>query len=998
MKMSRLAALAVIALLYLPAATAAQDAGSSITGVARDTSGGVLPGVTVEAASPALIDKVRTAVTDSDGLYRIVDLRPGEYTVTFALAGFKTFRRERMALPANFTATVNGEMSVGAVEETITVSGQASIVDVQSTQQQAQFQRETLQAIPGTGRITGLANVIPGAALVSPTAYSVGGVDDTAQMRFRVHGAPEAEAVVDGTDQAIGSLVSGAFVYNQLTFQEVVVETGGISAERAVGGGAVNIVQRDGGNRFTGGMSYSFTTPGLVASNLNDELIARGVRQSASLKKHYDIAGAFGGPIKQNRLWFFASGRHGTTQLYQQGNYYNKLQDTTPWFYEPDLSRPAYTRPNTSDMTMRLTLQAARHRISSSTSSQPNCNCTFALLTTTGGVAAAPEAVADHVLDPQVISSTRWTYPASDRFLLEGGVTMQVQNQVNRREPETGLTAVQVLEQSTNYRYGSRALNVGNTGSYMFIPRSQNQGNFALSRVTASHRFKTGFEYRWVKTGDASKNTDPNQINQGMDYTFNNRVPVQVRIWAVPFAWQDHAVDKVIFVQDQWTIARLTMNIGARYNDVFQELDEVHLAAGPFVPERTLPRVPNFPHWRNLNPRLGGAYDVFGTGKTAVKASLGRYNLPIRATGLAAPQHSQSSFTSRAWNDSFFGAGDPRSGNFKPDCNLLNPEPNGECVGPWSDRNFGQNAVLTSHNAPDSVTGFNQQLYNWQGSVSLQHELRPGLGVNVGYFRTWYGNFLATDNLAVTPADYNEYCYAAPTDSRLGSVSGERICGLYDLNPAKFGQVDNLITQQSHYGKRSEIYNGVDLNINARFLHGGQLAGGVSIGRTATENCGVIDTPSTRYCKVTPPWSSGSQVKFLFVYPLPWSLQTSLIYQNFSGIPTGADTVISNAVIAPSLGRNLSGCAAGVAACNQNRTELLIAPLSRFEPRVQQVDLRFTRSVRFSGLKVNGNVDIANLLNTGNVLAVTERYGSAWLNVLQTIGGRMVKFSTQIDF
>ncbi len=140
-----------------------------------------------------------------------------------------------------------------------------------------------------------------------------------------------------------------------------------------------------------------------------------------------------------------------------------------------------------------------------------------------------------------------------------------------------------------------------------------------MSRVTTAHQFKAGFEYRYVKTGDASKNTDPNQINQGMDFVFNNRVPIQVRIWAVPFAWEDHAVEKVVFVQDQWTMDRLTLNLGVRYNDVFQDLDEVTLAAGPFVPERTLPYIPNFPHWRNLLPRMGGAYDLFGTGKTAVK-------------------------------------------------------------------------------------------------------------------------------------------------------------------------------------------------------------------------------------------------------------------------------------------------------------------------------------------------------------------------------------------
>ena len=277
----RLLSAVLLSLVFVQGAWAQQASG--IAGVVRDSASLPIPGVTVEAASPALIDKIRTAVTDSEGLYRIVDLRPGEYSVTFTLPGFRTFRRDGMVLPANFVATVNGDLSVGAIEETITVSGQAPLVDVQSTQQQSQFQRETLQAIPGTGRITGLANVIPGATLVAPTAYSVGGVDDTAQMRFRVHGAPEAEAVVDGTDQAIGSLVSGAFVYNQLTFQEVVVETGGISAERAVGGGAVNIVQRDGGNMFSGGMTYSFTSPDLIASNLSSE-------QRAALEKFAESA------------------------------------------------------------------------------------------------------------------------------------------------------------------------------------------------------------------------------------------------------------------------------------------------------------------------------------------------------------------------------------------------------------------------------------------------------------------------------------------------------------------------------------------------------------------------------------------------------------------------------------------------------------------------------------------------------------------------------------
>ena len=235
-------------LLVTPAAGWAQQASGSIGGVARDASGAVLPGVTVEAASPALIEKVRSTVTDGQGLYQIVDLRPGIYSVTFALPGFGTFKTEGLELATGFTATVNAELRVGSIEETVTVTAETPLVDTRNIRQQAQFSRQTLESIPGTGRLPGLYSVLPAAVLSQPTVYSVGAVNERVAANDSLHGAPLASPVIDGMNATVATLLQGVVVYNQLLFQEVVVETGGIGADRDSGGTQVNIVQRDGGN------------------------------------------------------------------------------------------------------------------------------------------------------------------------------------------------------------------------------------------------------------------------------------------------------------------------------------------------------------------------------------------------------------------------------------------------------------------------------------------------------------------------------------------------------------------------------------------------------------------------------------------------------------------------------------------------------------------------------------------------------------------------------
>jgi hypothetical protein len=982
--------LLVSALLLLPAAASAQ---SSITGVVRDTSGAVLPGVTVEASGPALIEGSRTTVTDNQGAYRIVDLRPGVYSVSFTLSGFSTLRREGLDLPAEFTATVNGELTVGSLEETITVSGEAPTVDLRSSRAQVQFAQETLQSLPGTGRLATLSAIIPGATLRRENDRGVGGLSDRTQTAYSVHGAPEAQPVVDGMNHQVASLTSGVFVYNQINIQEVVVETSGVGADRDTGGMQLNMIAKDGGNTFAGIATFAYVGPSLEMSNINDELLARHLDPDrvGSIKKFRDSAVALGGPIRRNRLWFFAAFREGVTQQFAENVYYNKLRQPASLLYEPDLSRPAYTDDYSRDVSIRFTWQASsKQRVVLANSIQPNCTCVFNLLNP--GTRRTPEASGPHHYNPHYLPSVSWTYPATTRILFEAGANAYIINQLDKREPGVSQNDIGITDQGLNLMYGNIPTRT--------LPRRQYQARLAVSRVTSSHTFKAGATVRQVRIGDIDKlGHDLWMHNGSITYRFRDGTPNQLTLTDAPWNFEESVRDLAVYAQDQWTVRRLTLNMGLRYSDARAWTPEQVLGAGFFVPERRFAPVDNVPHYRNLSPRVGFAYDLFGTGRTAVKASLGHY--PDRVIQASAnPAVNLTRSTSRNWTDT--------NTNYRPDCDLLNPSANGEC-GVWSNLNFGKANVETRY-ANDAQSGFNRQFDSWQGSVSVQHELQPGVALNVGYFRTWYGGFLATDNQLVTPADFDPFCINVPDDRRLPN-SGQQLCGLFDVSPSAFGLVDNLVTQASRYGKQTQVFNGVDMTVSARFAGSGQLSGGLSVGRTVTDNCYQNDDPSLlgqnavatyprtdAFCHLAPPWSAGTQVKLMAVYPLPWNIQTSAVYQNSPGIPITAQYVVSNAAIVPSLGRNLASCR-GAATCNANVTVDLIPPTVLFEPRLQQLDLRFSRIIPLGGTRrLRADIDVYNVLNVSNVLSMNTTYGSVWQDVRQILGGRLVRLGGQINF
>ena len=984
----------------------AQPGTSSIAGLVKDTTGAVLPGVTVEASSPALIEKLRTGITDGQGQYRIVDLRPGVYTVTFTLPGFRTVRRDNLELSANFTATVNADMVVGSLEETITVSAEARIVDARSSTQELVFSRTMMDALPAARQASRIINAYPAVRGTS----EVGGTSGEYVAPGHAHGSN----VIDTSYQLDGMGIQGAystgginymFYLNNGSVQEMAVEVGGMSAESQTGGIRFNVVPKEGGSTIKGLFLGAYSNSSLQGSNLTQSLIDRGVRDPNGLDKMWDINPGLGGPVFRDKLWFYAGFRHWGTYNTVAGVYYNLTPTGSK--YTPDFSRPAPWNQYLVEEDLRLTWQAApKHKVNLFFGNEYNNFMNG--LTNGGATDRSPEAHNFTEFKPNYVAQVSWSFPVTNRLLLEAGGTLAASRWYQIPAPGVSPNTSSLTEQNTNFTIRAAPNH---------LEFRTNNWNYrtSVSYVTGSHTFKTGmtFMHGFHNRNDrVSLNAHPGSMNLFM----LNGVPSQVTIWADPIPTIERLKGSLaLFTQDSWTRKRLTLNLGLRFETLDAYVPEQHLPAGRFIGARDFAPVDDTPNWKDLSPRTGAAYDVFGTGRTVVKASLGRY--PVGAgtssvTAVANPVNASVNSANRSWTD--------LNSDFVPDCNFSNPAANGEC-GPLSNLGFGSTVIRTRY-SDDFREGFNVRPYSWEGSLGLQHELLRGLGVGVAYFRRWYGNQRVDNNTLVKPTDYDPYCITAPTDPRLGSISGQQVCGFVDINPAKFGQFSTVIDRVSTYGKVVETFNGIDITVQARFANGAQISGGTASGKSAFDACDIvakgilptiagsldlttsaIQVGSQRFCQQESPFWGLTQVKLFGVYPLPWNLHASAMFQNLPGSVILASYVVTNAEVGPSLGRNLAGAA-------RNATVNLIPPGSRYEDRWSQLDVRFARTFRVGRTSLQGLFDVYNLLNSSATApapggfsgagagGVNTRYGPEWLKPLRTLPARMVKLGVQIDF
>ena len=986
--------------VFFPSIATAQG---SIGGVVKDAQGAVLPGVTVEATSPALIEKVRSVITDGTGQYQIVDLRPGTYSLSFMLTGFNVVKRDGILIAGSFAATVNVDLTVGSLNETITVTGASPTVDVQSTKRSNVIPAEVIDALPAARSQYLLAVLVPG-AIKSGGVQDVGGTRSMQITTFSIHGSRpfDQRLMINGmtSRNLLSSAWASNFVPDMGTAAEVVIDYSSGTSESVGGGMGMNVIPKEGGNRFVGSFFVSGANGSMQSNNVTDELIAQGLTTPNKLKRVYDVNPSGGGPVFKDRLWFYASLRFQESSVFQAGAFANKNGgDLSKWTYEPDLSKPGEGRltviPSGS---VRLTWQATpRNKISFS--AEPQVRHWINALAAT----FSPEIYPDWQFNHESLTTATWTAPVTNRLLLEARYANHAEGFVDKYpEPDDPYRrAIPVREATTGFLYRGKG--------YCCLPvffGTQNapftqQASASVSYITGAHALKAGFQNDF---GTLEQQQLDNE--QGLFYTFNNGVPSAIQQHALPFTQTTHlSLDMGIFVQDRWTFKRATINSGVRLDVFKNKFPEQTLGPASFVPNRNLviPETP-YANLKDITPRVGVAYDLFGNGRTSLRSSWGKYMIGL--SPLTGNPVSLLAYTAnRSWTPTL-PPGHPNY--YIPQCDLNNTAANGDC-GALDNALFGQLRPSAAID-PDTISGWGNRAWNQEFSASVQQEVLPRVAVDFGYFRRWYGNFTVVDNRAVGPADFTRYSITVPTDSRLPD-SGQTISGLYELVPGKVGQVDNITTFADNYGKQIEHWNGVDFTVNARLRDGVTLQGGWSTGRTSTDNCdlraqlpeitilaagvaprqgapatiGLTGIPDSQ-CHVDSKFLH--QYKFLGTYLVPKiDVQFGVTYQATPGPEINANYVVTQALTNPST--PLSG---GLRFVN------VLAPGTEYVKHIQQLDIRFSKLLRFGRTKSALSLDLANALNANFSQAITQAYGPRWTYPVSIMDGRLVKLSAQFDF
>ncbi len=971
------------------------SAQSTISGQVRDSSGAVMAGVKVEAASEALIERSRTETTNENGRYTIVDVRPGLYTITFTLPGFSTVKQE-VTVPANVTVPVDAEMTVGAVGETVTVEARVATVDVDTTLRPQVLTRTDMDALPTARNPQSMGSYTPGVHLNLP---DVGGSQQIEQTYLISHGNPSSRDtyLLDGmmvnTTQNDGQIQ--IYIDNAL-MQEVTYNNANNSVEVTGGGVVANFVPRDGGNEPHGNLFLGWIPSRFVGHNIDQALRNRGVTGQSAVQRIEDFDGVLDGPFKKDKLWFVLSGRKQLTFVQAANSFYLD-------------GKPGVERSYIYSGGFRLTYQI-------------NSKNKFAAMWTrdwktkeqdvvTGGqVADVNPLVSSLERRPKMyyVLQGRWTGTLTPRLLVQSGATLTKLDYNILYHPGVGkvpftpewFANAQQLDQSLNARSIAGAVNT-------YAKYDRYLWNSSATYVTGSHQFKFGIQDTF---GIAQVD---NVANGDAIYQYTNGVPLSIQAYNTPTYIKNRLNhDLGIYATDTWHINRLSVTAGVRWEYLSAQVDPESAPAGRFTGPRNFPKIDcsvikGLSCFKTWSPRIGFVYDVFGDHKTAVKAGIGKFNSPIAAGVVTNFNPMTLKSQTIQWLNR------PTTACQSHDPIGCYPHGNGFGdidIGPNPNPRFGQiNGVNLDPN-------FHRE-YQWQYNVGVQRELRRGVTMNFIWFHGANYQAIHVDNYAVPSSAWTPFTIYNPLDGTPITV--------FNLQPAYFSLTPNLRQTNAPQSLRSNVYNGYESSVNARLPHGALVLAGWTIDRTRDRGCDMNTDPlstalndpnSLRYCDqngklyqelgriVGIPYRN--EFKLQTNVPVKWGIEVNAsLYSdpvfstnyNVNALspsnPAQAGAVLAGQVqgyktvlwqLTPSV-RYPADCncpnPGGVVDAGMTQgaeTITLVPPGSRLTPRLNQLDLGFRKVFHIrERFTMMGEAQFFNVINSNAVLTESYTLGSS---------------------
>ena len=978
-----------LALLVLsPGQASAQ---STIQGVVKDSSGAVMPNVVVVASSPALIEGSRTANTNGEGRFDIIDVRPGSYSVKFTASGFQTQERNGVDVPASTTVTVNTDMTVGSTGETVQVEASAAIVDTENAANHQVLTREIIDAIPAPRNMQALGGLTPGIQLHNAAGGNpdVGGSQQMEQTYILGHGsnANQTTVLLDGmninTNYLDGTIQN--YVDNGI-IQEATYQTSGVNAEVSAGGALVNQIPKDGGNSLHGDAFLGYTGQGSPwqASNLSKALEDRFTPFNAKPSvnsivfiKDYNIT--VGGPIIKNKLWFLSSYR------------YQSTFDSPAGVFKVDKVTPAVEDQHIAQGVLRLSWQI---------SSKDKFSGTYDRIQKQKGhelsgltiLPSDPEISAQRRGPPlYYVAQGKWTRIQSSNLLFDGGFSTDILHfsviyQPGQEEVPFSPAWYSHVSKIDSF-FGIRT---NAPGPQSYLLSDKRNVAFNTTYITHNHTIKVGMQDAW------GKNDRVSSANGDLVANFSNGVAQSITAYNTPIAVRIRQnADIGIFVTDTWHYKRLALTAGLRFEYEKSAVLPSAIPGGRFVGARSFNQVDcttikGLGCWKTFSPRIGGVYDLFGDGKTVVKASFGQYNIP-QVTGYLTNFNPMSLVTeSRSWTDKDLGGANlATNGDGIPQDNEIGP---------------GSASFGLPSSTPKLDPNFKRE-YARQFSAGFTRQIKPGYGVSFNWFHRDAHNQALVVNRAVDPVkDWIPFQITNPLD-------GTAITAYNITAPAR-ARVSDLYQTNSDPDKRKNIYTGYETSFTGKLPHKGHVMVAWTIDRVTDVTCdmpigtnliaGLLidgnntvnntynDPNSLRFCDERGKIPFRSEGKVISTMPIKWGIEGSAVWQSSPEFIKylNWDITTASRYSADCVGCNAGGLViANVAkdpTLNPNGTLInaseriaLGDPGTRYADRLNQLDLGIKRTFKFrEKLRIQAQLDVFNVMNSSTVLVETQTLGT----------------------